>query len=107
MHLLIKQVGRMSCAYSRQTGDTAEVDRGEVEALIRRRSTLRDQGDYAAADAILRSLNNDLKVDLDDRTKTWKVRNVAGVLAIVASRCQNNSSEFVVVYTGQGRRRAS
>ena len=71
----------MSFAYSRQTGDTAEVDPGEVEALIRRRSTLRDQGDYAAADAILQSLNNDLKVDLDDRTKTWKVRNVAGVLA--------------------------
>ena len=84
----------MSFAYSRKTGDTAEVDQGEVEALLQRRSTLRDQGDYAAADAILRRLKNDLKVDLDDRSKMWKVRNVLGVLAMVGSHCQNNGSDW-------------
>lgn len=73
----------MSFAYSRKTGDTTEVDNGEVKILIQRRSALRDQGDYAGADAILQSLTNNLKVDLDDRTKTWKVRNVNGVFALL------------------------
>jgi len=61
-------------AYSRKPGDCAEVDQRQVQVLIQRRSTMREKGDFAAADTIMETLRNDFHVVVDDRTKTWEVR---------------------------------
>ena len=64
--------------YAREPGDTADVDVALVEHLVARRSMLRHEKNYKAADEIRRRLKQEHDVSIYDEGLTWFVGEGAG-----------------------------
>ena len=64
--------------YAREPGDTADVDVALVEHLVARRSMLRHEKNYKAADEIRRRLKQEHDLSIYDEGLTWFVGEGAG-----------------------------
>jgi len=64
---------REVAAWSRSPDDEAEIDQGQVLALIQQRDDARDERNFEEADAVRDTLQNELGVAVDDQSRQWWV----------------------------------